>query len=193
MLVFALSCVILVVCYFIPHKLISVVLLSICTVLISSIDVASIVINFARKFNTVSNEFKQIDLYKHRRMIIWKELIIIGLYVLVSGLTHGFFSHYGENLSTDFKSTTIQILCGLLIVLRIWSYLMENLQKRFFFSVLKNPFISLINRSEMTEHIISYLVFGVDKIGELILIFIRYCFFFILYQCIGYFSIVFSI
>ena len=164
-LVFTLSCVIVVVCYFVPHQLVSNVLLSICAVVMSSIDIASILITLARKFPVGSNKFRQIDLYKNRRMTFLKESTIIGFYIVVVGGTSGLLSYYGANLNTNFKNTVVQILGALLIVLHIWSSLMINLQQRFFFSVLKNPFFSTINSSEKAGQNLSYLIFGVKKLG----------------------------
>ena len=170
------SWVIIAVCYFIPHEVTATVLLSMFAVLLST-DITSFFIWTFKALlgSSVRNHHQEEHDHQQQQSVsLRQDCLLIGFHVTFAGVITGLATYYrgdlvvnsaGDRFDSNITNIAVNVLGSLLLVLLVTSYLLQNLQRVFLFSVLRNTFFHKIAGNN--NGCLSQLVFAIDKIGKL--------------------------
>ena len=175
-LIFIPSLAAVLICYLIPNIQGSIQTASILAVFLS-IDIPTLVKAIVKKFRVGTEKFHQ-DLTCHTRgsrlYLLLRDAILLGVFLLVAGLSSGLIGHYKNTIDKAFAVDVIGIMLAVVVVLV--KILYSSQEVLVVFGIFKNHIFHWMSLKEKVNRILSFIRCFFNKVSKYI-IYIIYMFF----------------
>jgi hypothetical protein len=152
------------ICYFIPNIQSTIVTLSILAVLLS-IDIPTLIFTFIKKLQ-VAEKFHQYHNYNRgsRRYLLLRDAILLGTFVLVTGISSGLIGYYRNTFDKD---SAVNLIGIVLVAMAVLVKILYASQEAFVvFGIFKNPLVYWISSIKNANRTLSFIRYLFDKTGK---------------------------
>eukprot|EP00111_Clytia_hemisphaerica_P005087 TCONS_00014638-protein len=157
LLIFIPSCVAVLVCYFITHQTISLILLAVLAMALST-DIPTMVLSTLKRFRVGSIRFQNLELRPRHYPTTCVEISALILHMALTSVIVGLTTYFRKEIHQ--KDDLVTITGTLLIALFVLTLLIKQFLQLICFGIIKNPVLNLIDPHRNKLH---WVLFVLEK------------------------------